>query len=750
MLVNPRLRSSYQVQIVGSRLVFLLDEHRTVFFQGEAYPALVPFLDGRNSLADIAGALENQFAFPRLIAAISSLEKRGCLIEGQSNPDGSTSAFLDYPRPGTRAFDGDLGCLKVAVEAVGAVKQESMADALRQNGFLIDEIGEVRVVVTDDYLRSELADINRQALSRKQPWLLAKPVGLTLWIGPLFQPGETACWACLAQRLRGNRQTERYILERTRQTGPIITSCSYYPATADLGYQLTALQLVEGFLASPGRLRGCLVTLDLGNRRTLEHTVVRRPQCPECGDRSYRQNYPVGPLALARRPKRFVGDGGHRSLTPDETYARYRHHISPHVGAVTEVTRALGSWNDLTPSFSAGHNFSLGLDSIVHLRGSIRAVSGGKGVTEVQARVSALCEALERYSGIYSGDEYKVRGSHRALKPAAIHPNECMGFSEEQFRRRRELNAEGASRCTVVPNVFDEEMEIDWTPIWSLTHERVRYLPTALCYYDHPEFRGLWCSPDSNGTAAGNSREEAIVQGFCELVERDAVAIWWYNRVRRRGVDLASVNEPYLNALEEHYRALGRDLWVLDITSDIPVTTIACLSRRLDRPVEDILLGFGAHFDPRVALLRAVTEVNQFLPAVAMLNPDGSTRYIHFDDAVSLHWWKTATVRDNPYLLPDPGVPPARWSDFGDASRDDLLDDVNACVELCRRKGLEMLVLDQTRPDIELSVVKVVVPELCHFWRRFGKLRLREVPARMNWRSLPAREDEFNTYTIFF
>ena len=37
---------------------------------------------------------------------------------------------------------------------------------------------------------------------------------------------------------------------------------------------------------------------------------------------------------------------------------------------------------------------------------------------------------------------------------------------------------------------------------------------------------------DSNGNAAGSSPEDAVVQGFLELVERDAVALWWYNRTR--------------------------------------------------------------------------------------------------------------------------------------------------------------------------------------------------------------------------
>jgi ribosomal protein S12 methylthiotransferase accessory factor len=631
-----------------------------------------------------------------------------------------------------------------------------MIEALHANGVQTAEGGLV-VVVTDDYLRPELDTFNQQALQSKQPWLLVKPLGLVLWIGPFFHPPETGCWSCLAQRLRANRQTEKYITGQGQRKEPIRTAQCWLPATLALGYHAAALQIIEELSTGSTRLRGRMVTIDLAARETREHVLVKRPQCPRCGEPPVGQagrlaGKSAKPQAAGggRQPKRCRGDGGHRTLTPAETYERFKHHVSPILGAVTELMPALGPWHELTPTFVAGHNFSMGVDSIVFLRESVRGMSGGKGVTEIQAKVSGLCEALERYSGIYAGDEVAVRGSYVSLQPDAIHPNDCMGFSAEQIRIRMEWNTtQPHSRCHLIPHPLDEQMEIDWTPLWSLTHERVRYLPTAFCYYGHPEFRGRWCSPDSNGTAAGNTPEEAILQGFLELVERDAAAIWWYNRLRRRAVDLASFDNPYLDAIQDHYQSLERDLWVLDITSDLPVATFACLSHHRNRPCQDILLGFGSHFDPAVALLRAITEVNQFLPSVTLTNPDGSTRYL-FGDELARRWWKTATLEENPYLLPDLDVPPAKRSDFHDPSSDDLVDDVRTCVELVRSRDMEMLVLDQTRPDIGLSVVKVVVPQLCHFWRRFGKQRLYDVPVNMGFRQRPLRADEFNPHSIFF
>src|SRR5207247_11424861 len=97
---------------------------------------------------------------------------------------------------------------------------------------------------------------------------------------------------------------------------------------------------------------------------------------------------------------------------------------------------------------------------------------------------------------------------------------------------------------------FDAGAEIDWTPVWSLTRREVRYLPTAFCYYSYPwPQERASCLACSNGNAAGNTLEEAILQGFLELVERDGVALWWYNRVRRPAVDLDSFGEPYVDEL---------------------------------------------------------------------------------------------------------------------------------------------------------------------------------------------------------
>ena len=216
-----------------------------------------------------------------------------------------------------------------------------------------------------------------------------------------------------------------------------------------------------------------------------------------------------------------------------------------------------------------------------------------------------------------------------------------------------------------------------------------------------------FCQADSNGSAAGTNLEEAILQGFMELVERDAVALWWYNRIHRSQVSLDSFEHPYFRALRDGYLALNRDLAVFDISTDLGIPVFAAVSFPRDRDA-DVLLGFGAHFDAAIALARALTELNQFLPAVI----SGRKRELFAEEAFDVRFLRAAAS------------PPRVQSDFPHTWTADLLDDVERCVSVARGRDLETLVVDLTRPDVGLPVVKVIVPGLRPFWARFAAGRL--------------------------
>jgi oxazoline/thiazoline synthase len=432
------------------------------------------------------------------------------------------------------------------------------------------------------------------------------------------------------------------------------------------------------------------------------------------------------PLTLQKREKEFKADGGHRSSPPEDILQRYAHLVGPS-GIIEELKVTHRDPCNLVHVHVA-HLRSARASGHRGLWKGLRASCAGKGMTEAQARASALGEAIERYSGIFRGSEVRIKASYRELNNKAIHPNACMNFSIRQFQQREKCNRRDAD-FNWVPEPFDEDREIEWTPVWSLTEEQFKYVATALCYFGYPyDPQHDFCRPDSNGNAAGACLEEAILQGLLEVVERDAVALWWYNRACRPRVELAGFGEKYFEALEELYRILGREMYVLDISADYPIPVFAAVSREKNGG-GNLLLGFGAHLEPRIAIARALTEMNQFLAEAV------SGKKLRFF---------VGEPFDKSFILPDPLATAKTSGDYTRLDTEDLREDVWICVQQARQRGMETLVLDQTRADVGMHVVKVVVPGMRPWWARFASGRLYDSPVAAEWREVRLTEAQLN------
>ena len=192
---------------------------------------------------------------------------------------------------------------------------------------------------------------------------------------------------------------------------------------------------------------------------------------------------------------------------------------------------------------------------------------------------------------------------------------------------------------------------------------------------------------------------------------------------------------------------MGREVWALDLTSDLGITTVVALSRDREGDAERILMGLGCHLDPRIAVQRALAEMNQML-GIADAPFDGADGGL--DDWETLEWLKTATVANQPHLQPDAAAALRRVTDLTDHHSGDLLEDIEFCCRCVEKQGMQVLVLDQTRELVGLPVVKVVVPGLRHFWARYGPGRLYDVPVQMGQLPHPLQEDELNPIPIFF
>ncbi|MFV3127223.1 TOMM precursor leader peptide-binding protein [Niveispirillum sp. KHB5.9] len=750
MLSIPALKAHLRAVVIPGEGVMLLTDDGGKVLHGAVYEKLVPLIDGRRTADEIVDALAGQVEVARVYFALGRMEALGHLAPPAPDVPPAIAGFW-------HAVGADAGAVQdahitrhVAVLTVGEVGAAPLHAALAVAALteVAPERADLWIVLADDYLRPELKDINDAALTAGRSWLLARAGGREQWLGPYFQPGTTGCWQCLQRRLSRNRAVHNFAVARLGDAGPGETGCLTPRVGLAVAHAATchavALEAALILAGLPSGMGGRVISRDWVTQAQQTHILTRNPLCSACG----RPAAPAArPFELSAGRAAFQADGGHRIVAPEATLAAFHHLVSPITGLVGMVQPVTPPGETLAHVYAAGFNAARPIRCLRDLKRNLRSAAAGKGVSEAQAKVSALCEALERCSGEIAGDEVRVRRAWKDWEAGeAIHPNTVMGYSDAQFADREAQNAKG-SVFNITPMPLPDDLAIDWTPLWSLSGKRHKYLPTQLVYYgvdggrDSPEFHAVGCS---NGNAAGNTREEALLQGFFELVERDGVALWWYNRLRRRGVDTASFDDPYLPRIAAHYREKhGRETWALDLTTDLGIPVFVALSRAVDQPQERVLFGLGCHLDARIALQRAYAEMNQML-GLSSGEAEGK-----LEDEETLHWLRTATLANQPYLAPDPGQVPARRDDFPVQHSGDFLTDIHHCLSILDRAGLEMLVLDQTREELGLPVVKVVVPGLRHFWARFAPGRLYDVPMRMGWLDRPLAEADLNPVPIF-
>lgn len=699
-------------------------------------------------------ALEDRFPLDQIYYALIQLEKQGIIVRDAVRPGSSADLFrvkvCGREQTG-RIHPGTTG-MSVQILAVGEADVSAAALAVSLSRSEVLKVGHVTdrhemntdtvyIAVTPDYLEPELEEFGYHAYKYGLSWLPVKFCGVVPWIGPLFIPGKTGCIECLLDRVRGHRKLEAKQIRANGKKRSLNLSVGQTVYSFDIAAGLLATELEKQAVCGVSEMTGNIFALDFRRFGLERHPLAKRPQCPLCGTSSEKiirvGTLPEEPLRLQSRAKADYHDGGERICSAVETLEKYTHLVSP----ITGIVGQLKGLTKIPPCFGR----VIGSDWIVRgdgettrngYNGRLLATgySAGKGRSEAQARVSALGEAIERYSSQYEGYEPRVRASFLELGDAAIHPHDLMGFSERQYKHRDSLRQRGD--ITYVPDPYDATYPIDWTPAWSLTQKRWRLVPSAYVYYSYPkEGGGDICDGCSNGVAAGNCLEEAVMQGFFELAERDATAMWWYHKLRKPAVDWRSFDLPFLTAVDAAMDGVGMKLEVLDLTNDlgIPVFSASLFNGNDDYRFK--ATGLGCHHDPRIALERAVSELGQ------------SWRLADRDE-YSLKFQNTPCSREQ-FLRADPRQTPKRPFDFAKRQFHDFLNEIEGTVHLLREKELEMLMVDLTRPDVGFPVVRVIVPGMVHFWPRFGCRRLFEVPLRAGWVERNTGEDDLNPVPFF-
>ncbi|HAS40040.1 MAG TPA: hypothetical protein DCS93_06150 [Microscillaceae bacterium] len=744
-MIEPlQLNATYQAE--------RLDDHR-ILLNGEVDGVILTNTIGNMILQEV---IQNALSLKELteklsgkgvppfdtMQAVLALKSKGYITEVRDFFTHEQAAYWENQGFNAARLAQVLQQKHIQIIDLGRVDHLAFEAACQQSQLQLSDTPDIHVVLTDDYHHPELSQLNQRFEQDKTPWMLVKPTGTTLWLGPVFIPGETACWECLHHRIDLHNPINKFYRSvKNTDIAPAKPLVSH-PVVTQMASSLAVLELVK-WLYNPEKhlLQGKILSL---NTQTLEkqlHTVVKRPQCSVCGDGEVKHPQPI-----TLQKSQMVSDlGGYRAVSPEKSFEKYKHHVSPVSGIVSQVKPYGALDHPRIHNYASGRNLALQSISMFWLNHHLRSGNGGKGKTEAQAKMGALGEAIERYCLMYQGNACTIKASLDTL-PEGIHPNTCMNYSEAQMTNRDALNLNIAKFYELIPVPFDSTKVIDWSPVYSLTEQKFKYLPAIFCYAQYPDQdeSNLYAYPDSNGCAAGNTIEEAILQGFLELIERDATAIWWYNRLRRPAVDLKTANNSFLEEMEVYYQSIGRNMWVLDITPDLGIPVFVAISQVLNPTdgKEKILYAFGAHLDAHIAIERAVIELNQLLPLI------GDEEYLT-EDQTFIDWLNQETLEKNEYLKPAKVPAKDLQKDYATLCEPTIQASINHLLKVTQEQGLETLVLELTQPDIGLPVVKVIVPGLRHFWRRTAPGRLYEVPVKMGWLAQPLKEEELNPIGIF-
>ena len=322
------------------------------------------------------------------------------------------------------------------------------------------------------------------------------------------------------------------------------------------------------------------------------------------------------------------------------------------------------------------------------------AVSQGKGLDLDAARVSGLMESIELYH------------AERINQPLLL------GSYNELRHARRLVAVDALPRISI--SRFHPDLQLLWIQGADAVDGEATLLPFELVHtnYTLPLPTGSGCFVlSSNGLASGNHVLEAVSHGLCEVIERDSTTLFRCQddaTQARARVDLRTVTDPDCRQLLALYERAAIAVGVWDVTSDIGIATFQCVV--LDRnpnPFRRLgpLEGMGCHPVREVALQRALTEAAQGrLTLIAGSRDDyGHERHKNTQDLDLLE-------RSRKWLM-EPGL--RRFDETPSYEHETFEEDIQLIVAKLIELGIEHpIIVDLSRPEFGISVVRVVVPGL--------------------------------------
>lgn len=308
----------------------------------------------------------------------------------------------------------------------------------------------------------------------------------------------------------------------------------------------------------------------------------------------------------------------------------------------------------------------------------------GKGLSRTQAKVSLLMEAVERYCS-------EFRPEHEARLVCA-----SLG---ELSRSHRVLDP----RDLLLPQFSHDSREqvLRWVEGYDLLQEEPVFVPACSVFHPYPQEYHPLTNTHTNGIASGNTLEEAIFHGICEVVERDAWSIAKFNQAFSQAIVLQNrEDEEFLLEIVRKYEAAGVSIIARNVTSDTGIPTIAAFAEDLLHPHREIVEGFGTHLDPKVAMARALLEI-------ATTRALFLTREGGFPSLPVVSSYLEGLEEDSRLFAEEF----QRLAELDTLATTDVRDDLQIVLERLRAMNFErVIVVDLTHPKFKIPTVRVVIP----------------------------------------
>jgi ribosomal protein S12 methylthiotransferase accessory factor len=313
----------------------------------------------------------------------------------------------------------------------------------------------------------------------------------------------------------------------------------------------------------------------------------------------------------------------------------------------------------------------------------------GKGASPIQAEASACMELAERFSffsyknnsGNFLSGDYKtmIRAGYPVLDLEFLLTSVHDGHSSVQLLEQ-----------------LLDDIPMQWAWGTNVTQGTDVLIP----------FSWFFAINEFNGPSAGNTYEEAALQGICEIVERHVCSVINNTKSATPRINADSVQDAVAKELLDKFRKNDIELYLNDFSLDTGICTVAALA--IDRSTfpgkSEIVYTAGTTPDPEKALIRAITEV-------AQLAGDFNTgsNYIASGLPKPLSMEEVEYVTDSPVEI--------FIQDMANLSHDNIKVEVDNCIASLKKIDMDVLMIDVTHPGLDIPALYTIVPG-AHFRER--------------------------------